>query len=174
MSEVVRLTPELDGLDRPEQRPSVIKRLRDHHHLVARLVAKGWRTTDIANEVGLSISRVSILKGDPAFQQLVETYRMNENAMRDALELDVIKKQVLLEGLALQQMVDKYLDTPDEITHEMARADYESVHDRMHGKLNRNINVSMTDQQLAERHEKRRLHLDLIAEKNTEEMKNGS
>src|SRR6516164_4102816 len=116
-AEVVKLMPgDLDELDRLQERPSAIKRIRDHHHLIARLVAEGKRTTDIANEVGLSISRVSILKGDPTFKQLVEMYRMNYNQLADAAYADVKKKAAILEMESIEHRLDQYYEDPDSIS----------------------------------------------------------
>jgi len=123
-AEVVKLMPgDLDELDRLQERPSAIKRIRDHHHLIARLVAEGKRTTDIANEVGLSISRVSILKGDPTFKQLVEMYRMNYNQLADAAYADVKKKAAILEMESIEHRLDQYYEDPDSISAAEARAD---------------------------------------------------
>lgn len=54
--------------------PSV-KRFRDSHHMLARLFAIGMRPGAVAERVGYSIARVSTISGDPAFQELVESYR---------------------------------------------------------------------------------------------------
>ena len=52
-----------------------VKALKDSHHRVARLVALGLRTEQVAMESGYSIGRVSTLKASPAFQELVASYR---------------------------------------------------------------------------------------------------
>jgi hypothetical protein len=162
VAEVVRLE-DLAGLDHPMDRPSVVKRLRDHHHLVARLVAEGRRTNDIAAEVGLSVSRVSILKGDPSFQQLVEMYRMNYNQLREAAFADVQKKLALLEANAIDGMNERYEDEPENISHEQMRADAEFASDRLgRGKISKNVNFNVS-QPLAEVHEQRRLRADRLS-----------
>ena len=159
----------LDALDRPYERPSVIKRLRDHHHLLARLVAEGRRTTDIAAEVGMSVSRVSILKGDPAFQQLVEMYRANVEQLRDIVYADTRKKELLLYNLALDLRTDKYEERPDDITDSENQKDIEWGTEAVNGKVTRNLNINMSEP-LAVAHERKRQHLELQALKNQEEI----
>lgn len=52
-----------------------IKKIRDSHHLLAKYFASGYGTTEAAELAGYSIARASILRGDPAFSELVEQYR---------------------------------------------------------------------------------------------------
>lgn len=52
-----------------------IKKLRDSHHAAARLLAMGFKSQDVAIEVGYSINGLSMLAQSPAFQELVATYR---------------------------------------------------------------------------------------------------
>jgi len=53
----------------------VILRLRDTHHMMARLFAAGLRPGQVAARMGYSLSRVSVLQGAPQFQDLVAAYR---------------------------------------------------------------------------------------------------
>lgn len=69
--------PLLD-LPRPTATPSPLKRLRDRHHKLAQHLASGLSERDAAIIVGYDISRVSILKNDPAFKELLEFYRARE------------------------------------------------------------------------------------------------
>lgn len=59
---------------------NVVQRFRDPHHRVARLFAAGLRLPEVAERSGFSYSRVSILFGDPAFQDLVAKYREKVDA----------------------------------------------------------------------------------------------
>ena len=69
-----------DDLDNLEANPpakartAVVKHLRHTHHLAARLIAEGRKSVEVASITGYSISRISILKQDPAFAELVEYY----------------------------------------------------------------------------------------------------
>lgn len=52
-----------------------VKQFRDSHHMVARLFAMGLRPGEVARRVGYSLARVSTLRSDPAFQELIAVYR---------------------------------------------------------------------------------------------------
>lgn len=55
--------------------PVPIKRLSERHHGLARLLAAGVAPSEAAAVMGYELSRVSILQGDPAFEELVSFYR---------------------------------------------------------------------------------------------------
>lgn len=61
--------------------PSVVKKFRDTHHMMARLFAMGYRTGEVADKMGYSISRISILRNSPAFEELVAAYREDVNGV---------------------------------------------------------------------------------------------
>lgn len=52
-----------------------LKRLSDRHHTLAKNLAGGMPVGEAAVFSGYTISRVSILQADPAFQELLEFYR---------------------------------------------------------------------------------------------------
>lgn len=54
-----------------------LKRLSERHHALARCLASGMEDGDAAITCGYVASRVSILKADPAFQELLAFYRQN-------------------------------------------------------------------------------------------------
>jgi hypothetical protein len=56
-------------------KPKAVVRLRERHHALARNIASGMREADAAAVSGYDLSRVSILKGDPAFQELIAFYK---------------------------------------------------------------------------------------------------
>src|SRR5262245_60849946 len=51
-----------------------LKRLSDRHHAVARAIASGMQDVTIAAMFGYEPSRISLLKADPTFQELVRGY----------------------------------------------------------------------------------------------------
>lgn len=65
---------DLQFLREKSARP-VIQKLRESHHIVARLLASGLSLNEVAVEVGYSVSRVSTLKNTPAMQELIAKYR---------------------------------------------------------------------------------------------------
>ena len=52
-----------------------VARFRDPHHRLARLFAVGLRYEDICAKSGYSYNRISSLARDPAFQDLIASYR---------------------------------------------------------------------------------------------------
>lgn len=52
-----------------------LKRLSDRHHSLARCLASGMEEGNAAIVCGYDSSRVSVLKADPAFQELLAFYR---------------------------------------------------------------------------------------------------
>lgn len=57
-----------------------LKRLSDRHHALARCLASGMCESDAAIACGYVLSRVSVLKSDPAFQELLAFYRSETDA----------------------------------------------------------------------------------------------
>lgn len=56
-------------------KPSHIARLSERHHALARCLASGLSVADACAITGYTPSRVSILKGDPSFEELIAFYR---------------------------------------------------------------------------------------------------
>lgn len=64
-----------------DKRPThTVKTFRDSHHRLARLCAAGLRYDQICLRGGISSTRLSSLKADPAFQELISSYRDKVNA----------------------------------------------------------------------------------------------
>lgn len=94
-------------------KPPAIKVLRDSHHAIARCVAEGRPNTETMLITGYSASRISILKGDPAFQELVEFYRKNVEETRTELATDGIAKATAIRNDAMEILHDRLIDTPE-------------------------------------------------------------
>lgn len=66
------------GEEKGSQAPA-LKRLSERHHALARTLAAGTGESEAAIICGYSLSRVSILKDDPAFKELLAFYRDDVN-----------------------------------------------------------------------------------------------
>lgn len=66
-------------LEEKGSKPPALKRLAERHHALARCLASGMSDGDAALACGYVASRVSILKNDPAFRELLEFYRDDVN-----------------------------------------------------------------------------------------------
>src|SRR6516164_3959482 len=51
-----------------------LQRIRDHHHRIAFLMARGKRALEIAKQTGFSLDRVLYLRNNPEFCKLLEAY----------------------------------------------------------------------------------------------------
>lgn len=93
-------------------KPSAVKRITERHHALARNLASGMSEGEAAVFCGYTISRVSILKSDPAFRELLEFYR--EDAQRPYRDL-----HVRLSGLATdaaEELSNRLEEEPEKIT----------------------------------------------------------
>lgn len=92
--------------------PSIAK-LRQIHHEIARLLASGLNETEVAASTGYSISRISILKQDPSFKELLTYYsRKSEEVF-----VDVRKRLAMLGTDAVAELQDRLDFKPDSLTN---------------------------------------------------------
>jgi hypothetical protein len=116
-AEIVRELEESDlallETDRGVKAPT-LRRLTDMHHCIARLVAQGEAGYAIAMATGYSQSRISILKADPAFQELVAHYREAAAEIYEEHQIDIAKKMAAVLSDTLDVQHDYVLsDDPD-------------------------------------------------------------
>ena len=86
--------------------PPPLKRLRDRHHRLAQLLASGESERDAAIICGYDLSRVSILKNDPAFKELLEFYREKQREKFDGFG----DKLATIANEAADLLIDKLED----------------------------------------------------------------
>lgn len=122
-------------------KPTPIKRLRDSHHAAARFIALGYPNQEIALITGYSESRLSILKSDPTFQELVEFYRNNGTAKTAEL-----RDRMLTIGLDALTVIQERLDEkPDDFKNGELRELVRDMADRTgHGPSSSSVNVSVS------------------------------
>lgn len=92
--------------------PAPIAKIRERHHALARCLADGLSEAEAAIACGYSASRISILKADPTFQELVKFYTSEVNeryfGLHDAMaELGVD---------SVRELQDRLEESPDEFT----------------------------------------------------------
>lgn len=56
-----------------------LSRVREVHHSMAKMFVAGLNNNEVAERLGYSISRVSIIRNSPAFQELIARYREVDN-----------------------------------------------------------------------------------------------
>lgn len=123
-------------------KPPAILRLRDRHHALARLLAQGYSERDAAIISGYDISRVSILKNDPTFQELVSHYR---ERVEDKFDL-FASKLATIANEAAAELIERLEDeeTAGEMTVQQLAALVELGADRTgYGKQTRNESLNI-------------------------------
>lgn len=89
-----------------------IKRLRERHHSLARMLADGQPHGDAAIACGYTPARVSILMGDPAFRELVTHYRER----RAERYFDGHQAMAELHKDSVEELRERLEETPEEFT----------------------------------------------------------
>lgn len=118
-----------------EKSGPVVLNLRQSHHHIARLIAKGAKTNEISALTGMTPPRISTLKSDPAFKELVEYYTdMDEKQYEDA-RADMHQRLAQLGFDTIEILHEKLLDDPTQFDNKMLLAIVEASADRTgHGK----------------------------------------
>ena len=95
----------------PKGAPS-LKALRYNHHLLAKAVASGKSLLECSNLSGLTPARISTLKNDPAFQELVSFYAEELHEVY----VDVHERMAALGTSVLEELQERFEEAPDKFT----------------------------------------------------------
>ena len=155
-------------LDAPrETKPRVIEKLRERHHSLARILASGASNNQASLLTGYDPARVSVLRSDPAFSDLITHYQtlVDEKFVDQAVIWNGMTKDALLE------IRDRLEDAPDEFSNDMLLKIATAGADRTgHGpsttqNSNVNVVVGMADrmERARSRLADRRKEIDLTA-----------
>ncbi len=90
----------------------VLKNLRAKHHRLARLLAEGVSESVAATACGYVASRVSILKNDPAFRELMAFY----SEKVDTAYYDMHEAMSMVGKDAVEEIAERLEDDPSEFT----------------------------------------------------------
>lgn len=91
---------------------SVVKKMRDSHHAVARLLAEGKRVEEVALITGYSPGRIATLKGDQSFQELLIYYRERQ----EEIFVSVTERLAQLGGDVVQELQTRLDEQPEAFT----------------------------------------------------------
>lgn len=124
-----------------------LQTLRDNHHRIARAMAAGLSNGEIAQVCGVSVNRVSILRSDPAFKELVA----HKRAMIDAefaISADPVIDYLKSNALKAAAMLSDKLDAAAEAEEFLPTRDLLGIaelgFDRTgYGKVNKNVNINV-------------------------------
>lgn len=124
-----------------------IQNIRDTHHRVARAVAAGLSNAEVASVTGFSYSRVSILRADPAFRELVAHKRAMIDAEFAATAdpvIDYLKSNALKAAAMLSDKLDHAMENNEFLPTRDLVAIQETGFDRTgYGKVNKNVNINV-------------------------------
>lgn len=169
-AEVVReLTPEDLAMlteERGEQKPkqlSTLSMLSERHRNLARLIAMGKTDWECSIITGYTVSRISLLKSDPAMKNLISHYRED----KDIVYIQAQEKMAQANSTALDVLQER-LENPEHVA-EMSDAQLlkiiESTADRSGlgptSKSEVSVNVNIADRLEAAR---KRVHDAKMAE----------
>ena len=94
-----------------------IKKLRQSHHKLAQLLARGVKETEVSFITGYSISRISILKNDPAFKNLLSYYAEHV----EQTQVDVIERLREVGMDAVEILHERLIESDDMTTGELVK-----------------------------------------------------
>lgn len=139
--------PEVRGPHPDRAGSGHIQRLRDPHHRLARLVAAGLRNDEIVARSGFSTSRLLTIRKDPAFIELVATYRDKVDAAFER-EAEAWMEQATSNMLTAERMLAERLEIHDEegtlpSIRELMSIRADSADRLGYGKKQTNLNVNV-------------------------------
>jgi hypothetical protein len=126
---------------------NIIQKLRDPHHRLARMLATGMRQVEVAALCGMSYNRLHVLTKDPAFQELVASYRglvtaefvRSQDHFMEVATSNMLKAETMLaEKLEAAEENGEFLPTRDLIAISRDAADRFG-----YGKKSLNVNVNV-------------------------------
>lgn len=128
-------------LDAPRaSEPPKIARLHDRHHALARALASGMRPYEASAITGYDPSRISILQRDPSFQDLVEDYRVKN----DAAQASFVERASLVAVTALSRLADRLEDDEDPMSDSTLIEVVKLTADRTgHAPVQKNLNLNV-------------------------------
>lgn len=150
-------------------KPDALTRINARHRAMARRIAAGATTGEVAAEFGLTASRVSILKADKTFQDLVEWY----STKGDVRFEEAFGRLSDLTVAAAEELLDRVLDTPEDVdTSELTKLLQIAADRTGHAPKRveeKNVNINFGDRLEAARSRARSMTIDLDAEVITDE-----
>lgn len=103
----------LNSPDSLGSQPIPIKALRASHHNLAQMLARGMPDTEVSLITGYSPSRISILKKDPSFAEILAGYR----EIREHVFVDTLERMKVLGLSTLDELQERLETEPDKWTN---------------------------------------------------------
>lgn len=125
-----------------EVQPSVpLIAIRDRHHAIARLLAQGKKPAEVSAITGMGYSRISILRQDPMFKELVAHYQREE----DSLLADFTERTGLLALTVINNLQEMAENDENPLSAAVQLEIAKFAADRTgHSPIQKNLNVNAT------------------------------
>jgi hypothetical protein len=137
---------DLEYLRQPSARGRIAN-IKDSHHNLARLCALGLSNNEVADRLGYSIGRVSILRHDPSVVELIAHYRelVTENFVE---VVDEFQRTAVANMAKAERMISDKIDEADANNETLPMRELIAItSDRMdrfgYGKKSLNLNVNV-------------------------------
>src|SRR5665647_1285631 len=120
--------------------PTHVQRLTSRHHALARCIATGMSATEAALCTGYTPSRISVMKDDPAFAELIAFYQSD----KAGLVHDLADKMAAIAKDTADELHNRLEDQPESFSNNELHEQLKIVADRTgHGPASRNTNVNI-------------------------------
>lgn len=117
-----------------------LRKLRDSHHKIAKLLADGLDPAEVSMISGYSMNRIYVLGNDPTFKELVSFYREN----KDKEYTDFHQRMASFATDAVQELHARLDEEPDKMTNEFLADIVKTLADRTgHAPVSKSINVDV-------------------------------
>jgi hypothetical protein len=113
LAELMLSAPALGSEPVADDDPSDLKKIREKHHSVARMIAGGLSQRMVSQLCGYSESYLSVLLNNPSMQELVELYRMQNGEAAQ-----VIVEKLKSVGLKAIEALEEKLDAGDKLNNQ--------------------------------------------------------
>jgi hypothetical protein len=117
-----------------------IKSLRDSHHMLARALAAGMKGCEASVVTGYTESRISLLRQDPTFQELLAHYRDN----LDQVYADLHARMATMALDVQAELQERLAENPESMSNEFLADTLKLLADRTgHGPKSTTVNVNL-------------------------------
>ena len=139
-----------------------LQRIRDHHHRIAFLMARGKRALEISKQTGFSLNRVLYLRNNPEFRKLLEIYEAKlarAESRFDEIEFEEHRAEQKVRAanlqLALEEQQERLLEQPETFSHRdlqelisdtSDRLDMGKTQKHLHGHVDLAANLALARQ----------------------------
>ena len=121
-------------------KPQPIAKIRDRHHGLARCLAQGMKDQEASAITGYSPSRISILKSDPTFEELVSFYKENETSSF----AEFVQRATTVTLSAMNEIADRLEEIPENFSVGQLLEVSKTFADRIgHAPVQRNITANV-------------------------------